>query len=77
MDDAMNNFNTTVASVYFISFVIFGNFILVNLFLGIIVDTLVGDYEENIIIETELQGDGDMNNLTLRNIERFVFLRLP
>ena len=74
MDDAMITSSTPIACIYFISFVIFGNFILVNLFLGIIVDTLVSDYEENIIIEEELDGEADINNLTLRNIERLAKL---
>ena len=68
MDDAMTDFNTPITIIYFISFVIFGNFILVNLFLGIIVDTLVSDYEDNIVIKEQLQVN--VNNLTSRNIER-------
>ena len=47
---------------------------MVNLFLGIIVDTLVSDYEENIIIEDELNAEENLNNLTLRNIERLAKL---
>ena len=74
MDDAMINFNTATACIYFVSFVIFGNFILVNLFLGIIVDTLVSDYEENITIEDELNTEENLNNLTLKNIERLAKL---
>lgn len=68
MDDAMANFNTTFAVIYFISFIIFGNFILINLFLGIIVDTLASEYEENMI--TADVPDEDSKNLTFRDIER-------
>ena len=36
-----------LAITYFTSFVLFGNFILMNIFLGIIVDNLTSDFEEN------------------------------
>lgn len=69
IDDAITNHNTTLAIIYFISFILLGNFILVNLFLGIIVDTLVGDYEENMVMEgTSLPTNTyKLNN---KNVER-------
>ena len=42
-----NTMNKLFTIAYFISFVVIGNFILMNVFLGIIVDSLASDFEES------------------------------
>ena len=45
--ESADSLTKLLAITYFISFVLFGNFILMNIFLGIIVDNLTSDFEEN------------------------------
>lgn len=45
--ESADSLTKLLAITYFTSFVIFGNFILMNIFLGIIVDNLTSDFEEN------------------------------
>jgi len=45
--ESKDTLTKTIAVFYFISFVVIGNFILMNVFLGIIVDNLTNDFEES------------------------------
>ena len=59
---------TAIIILYFLSFVVIGNFILMNVFLGIIVDNLTSDYEETHEEEDLLQKQERINKLTLKSI---------
>ena len=45
--DRDNTLSKIFAVAYYISFIVIGNFILMNVFLGIIVDNLASDFEES------------------------------
>ena len=67
-DNADDSFTKLASLLFFISFVVIGNFILMNVFLGIIVDNLTNDFEESHEEEFEKQKLKNKQKLTMKQV---------
>lgn len=68
IENSNNTFTKVMAVVFYLSFVVVGNFILINVFLGIIVDNLTSDFEEQHEDEFEEEKRERMKRLTLKSV---------